>query len=251
MIRYSLAEVPGGGGWKNYEAVLTSGTFQRAIFNTLRFIGIGVTALLVVSMILALIARKKIPGMGLLRPVLLFPMMIPVGAIVMVITWLLTGDGVLNRILRSFGMPECDWMGSSAAFLVLIVLYLWKYAGYDMILLLTGLNTISREQTESAALDGANGWQIYFRITLPQLVPVLFFTFVISVVNSFKIYREAFLLGGMRPDRSIYMLQHFLNNNFDNLNYQRLSVAAIVVFVFLFLLTAVLYLVQRRYGEDV
>lgn len=114
----------------------------------------------------------------------------------MFLQYLLSETGLINQLLAVFGADPRDWIHSSAAFGILILLYLWKYAGYDMTLLLAGMNMIPKEQTESASLDGARGWQIFFYNTLPQLIPVLFFTFVISVVNSFKIYREAFLLGG-------------------------------------------------------
>ncbi|MCI8316978.1 MAG: sugar ABC transporter permease [Lachnospiraceae bacterium] len=249
MIRYSLADVPGGGGWKNYVMVLQSGTFRTALFNTLRFIVIGVSGLMLLSTGLAVLIRKKIAGVKLLSPLLLFPMMIPTGAVVMFVEYLLSETGLLNQVLVFLGREGQEWMASSSAFVVLLVMYLWRYAGYGMILIMAGWNTIPKQQEESAALDGAKGWQSFWRVVFPQLTPVLFFVVVISVVNSFKIYREAFLLGGERPDRSIYMLQHFLNNNFDNLNYPRLSAATLVTFVGIFGLTAALYQIQKKAGE--
>lgn len=119
-----------------------------------------------------------------------------------------------------------------------------------MILLLAGLNMIPGELYQSAAIEGAGGMQKFVRITLPLMWPSSFFAFVISVTNSFKSYREVFLLGGNHPHDSIYLLQHFLNNNFENLNYQRLSVAATLLFALIFALVGVLYWLQDRYGED-
>lgn len=249
MIRYSLTGVPGGGGWKNYAMVLKSGTFRTALFNTLRFIVIGVGCLMLLSTGLASLVRKRIAGAKLLSPFLLFPMMIPTGAVVMFVEYFLSETGILNQILVFLGKSGREWMMSSSAFVVLVVMYLWRYTGYGMILILAGWNTIPKQQEESAALDGAKGWQSFWHVIFPQLIPVLFFVVVISVVNSFKIYREAFLLGGERPDRSIYMLQHFLNNNFDNLNYPRLSAATLVTFLGIFGLTAVLCRIQKKAGE--
>ena len=95
-------------------------------------------------------------------------------------------------------------------------------------------------------MDGAGRKAMLLRITLPLMVPTFFFVFVISIINSFKSFREAFLLGGSHPHESIYMLQHFFNNNFQNLNYQRLSVAALLVFVIIFTFVFFLYLAKRR-----
>ena len=81
---------------------------------------------------------------------------------------------------------------------------------------------------DTASIEGANGWQKLRYVTLPLLKPSLMFSAVIGMINSFKSYREAFLLSGKHPHESIYMLQHFLNNNFENLNYARLAVASVL-----------------------
>lgn len=101
-----------------------------------------------------------------------------------------------------------------------------------------------------AQLEGAGEWQYLRRVTLPLMAPSFFFVFVISVVNCFKSFREAFLLGGKNPHESIYMLQHFMNNNFESLNYQRLSVAAVLTFVLIFAMVALLFRLKERYGEE-
>ena len=158
--------------------------------------------------------------------------------------------GIVNGWLEGLGVPLTDWMNSPRAFWVLIGLYVWKNCGYNVILMLAGLNMIPTEYYQAADIEGASGRQKFTRITLPLIWPSLFFVFVMSVVNSFKSYREAFLLGGKHPHDSIYLLQHFLNNNFENLNYQRLSVAAVMLFMVIFALVAVLYGLQSKYGEE-
>ena len=141
------------------------------------------------------------------------------------------------------------YIGSKWAFVLLVGIYIYKYLGYNSILILAGFNMIPKEQEEYAFLEGAKKKDIVRFIYLPQLVPVLFFVCVISIVNSFKIYREAFLIGGAHPNRNIYFLQHFLNNNFENLNYQRLSVASILVFLLIFFGTALMYKSQKKYED--
>lgn len=246
---YSVTFGVGGAkfvGLANYLDVFSSSAFRLAAGNTLRFLGIGVPSILVLSFVLALLIHRRFSGSQLFRTVLLFPMTVPVAGVVMVVQVFFGAGGVVNGWLAR----RQDWMNSPAAFWILLGLYIWRNCGYNVILLLAGLNMIPGELYQSAAIEGAGGVQKFVRITLPLMWPSLFFTFVISVTNSFKSYREAFLLGGNHPHDSIYLLQHFLNNNFENLNYQRLSVAATLLFALIFGLVGVLYWLQDRYGED-
>lgn len=251
---YSLTFGPGGQtfvGLDNYAYVLGTRSFRLALGNTLRFLGLGVPLILVVSTVLALALQKKFSGTRLFRNVLLFPMVVPVAGIVMVVDVFLAEQGVLNAVLGALGIGPVRWMESPAAFWVLMALYLWKNCGYNVILLLAGLNMIPEELYQSARLDGASERQLFFRITVPLVRPTLFFVVIISVINAFKSYREAFLLGGEHPHTSVYFLQHYLNNNFNNMTYSRLSVAAILLFAGMMVLVAVLYRLQGDDGEAV
>lgn len=233
----------------NYAKVFRSSAFLLAARNTLRFLGIAVPLIMLLGFVLALLLQRKFAGTRLFRSVLLFPLVVPVASIVMVLQVFFATRGILNTTLAYLGLPVTQWLDSPAAFWVLVGLYVWKNCGYNVILMLAGLNMIPTELYQTADIEGADGWQKFRFITMPLIWPSLFFVFVMSVINSFKTYREAFLLGGKHPHESIYMLQHFLNNNFENLNYQRLSVAAILLFLLIFALVAGLYAVQHKYGE--
>lgn len=236
-VYYSLTFGMGGAqfvGLSNYMKVYQSEMFRMAVWNTCRFLLLGIPLIMVFSFGIALLAEKALFCGRFIRLSLLFPLMVPVASTVMVVEIVLAEKGVLNTWLGFFGLPVEDWLNSPAAFTVLVVLFLWKNTGYAVILLLAGMRMIPKDYYDSAALDGANALQRLRHITLPLLQPTLFFTFVISVLNSFKSFREAFLIGGAHPHESIYLLQHFMNNNFENLNYPRLSVAAITVFAVIF-----------------
>lgn len=128
-----------------------------------------------------------------------------------------------------------------------IGLYLWKNAGYAVILLLAGLITIPTEQYESADLDGANTWQRFFYITTPQMWYSVFFALVFSVINGFKCFREIFLIGGQEPGDEIYMLQHFINNSFESMNYASLSVSSILLLAVILIFFGLFYgFVERK-----
>lgn len=225
-------------GLRNFAEVLSSSAFRLAAGNTLRFLALGVPLNMVLAFFLALLVRKPLAGARLFRSGMLLPMVVGVASVVTLVNFCFGDGGLWGSRLE--GEP---------AFWILEGVYLWKNCGYNIVLFLAGLNTIPGDLYDYASLEGAGGPQKLRCITLPMMVPTGFFVFVISVINCFKTYREAFLLAGEHPDERIYMLQHFLSNNFRNLNYQRLSVAAVCLFALIGALTAVFYRFQRRYED--
>lgn len=251
-VWYSFTFGVGGAefvGFSNYGKVFASAAFRLAAYNTIRFLCVAVPLIMTIGFVLALLLQRKFAGTKLFRSLLLFPMVVPVASIVMVLNVFFATRGITNTWMLALDLPVTNWLQSPSAFWILVWLYVWKNCGYNVVLMLAGLNMIPTELYQTADIEGASGGQKFRLITMPLIWPSLFFVFVMSVVNSFKTYREAFLLGGKHPHESIYMLQHFLNNNFENLNYQRLSVAAILLFSIIFALVAVFYAVQKRYGE--
>lgn len=251
---YSVTFGVGGAqfvGLDNYIKVFSSEAFRLAAFNTVRFLGIGIPLIMLSGFAIALLIKKSFDGSRIFRSVLLLPMVIPVASVVMVVQVFFAEGGILNGLLEMTGYSVENWLHSPSAFYILVGMYVWKNCGYNVVLMLAGLNMIPDELYQTAAIEGAGEWKKFRFITLPLVWPSLFFTFVMSIVNSFKSYREAFLLGGAHPHDSIYMLQHFLNNNFDNLNYQRLSVASTMLFLAILLVVGVLYVLQDKHGEAV
>ncbi|MCI9176054.1 MAG: sugar ABC transporter permease [Lachnospiraceae bacterium] len=252
-VKYSFTFGVGGAsfaGFQNYKEVFSSRAFRLAAANTLRFLAIGVTANLALSFFLAVLIQKGLKGSRFFRYILLLPLVLPIASVVMVIQVFFAETGVLNHWLIRLGVPVVQWLEGPEAFWVLLGLYLWKSVGYGVILLLSGLNAIPGEFYQTAAMEGAGGLRKLVSITLPLMAPHFFLAAVMGIVNAFKSYREAFLLGGKHPHDSIYMMQHFLNNNFENLNYQKLSVAAILLLLALLALLWVLYLFQNRYRGE-
>lgn len=237
-------------GIQNYIEVFQSHAFQMAAANTFKFIGIGIPLIICISLGMSLLIFQGAGGTQLFQSIFLYPMVIPIGTTVLFFQVMLSEYGVLNRFLSAMHLPVQQWLDSGKAFFVLLFLYIWKNCGYNMVLFLTGLNNIPRECREAAAVEGAGAWQYFRYIQCPLLAPSFLFVFVMSVINSFKCYREAYLLGGKYPHDSIYMLQHFMNNNFENLNYQRLSVAAILVFFVIFLMVIALFVWKKRMERE-
>jgi len=236
-------------GLKNYIDVFNSPTFRLAAFNTFKFNAVAVPMIMTFSLIVALMLNRKFKGRSLYRTIFIFPLILPVASVILFFRLIFSKNGVINDIFITVGLPVQDWFNSSNAFIVLVILYVWKNCGYNIILFLAALNRIPKEFYEAAETDGANGRIKLFKITLPLIVPHSFFIFIISVINSFKAFREAYILCGTHPHSSIYMLQHFMNNNFQNLNYARLSVGAIFVFVVIFLLIFVMLKLKNKAGD--
>lgn len=234
-------------GWENYISVASSNSFRLAAANTFRFICIGVPGIILFSLLMALALDQKIKGHGFFRTIFLTPYVIPVASTVMVFQIVFEQSGILNCLC--FQQLPINFLHSDNAFYILLLLYVWKNFGYNMLLFLTGLSQIPSEYREAARVDGAGPVRTFWRITLPLLGPTFFFVFVISIVNSFKVFREAYALGGAYPHSSIYMLQHFMNNNFQNLNYQRLSTASIYVFLIIALIVLAMFLHRKRKGS--
>ena len=120
-----------------------------------------------------------------------------------------------------------------------------------VVILLAGLTTIPRELYESAHMDGAGRWARLTKVILPMLRPELLVVTILSSLNAFKNFREAFVLGGDHPQESIYMLQHFMNNTFQSLDFQKMSAAAVVMAIAMVFIIAVLFKVEDWFGKDV
>ncbi|WMJ79648.1 sugar ABC transporter permease [Clostridium sp. MB40-C1] len=234
-------------GFQNFVDLFQNDAFILAFKNTLIFNAVSVPLVMVISLGITLILNSKIKKGSFFRTVLTFPIIIPLASVVLVWQIFFRQTGVVNGVLLKFGIMGPDWLKTKWSFYILLLLYVWKNCGYNMIIFLAGLNNVPKECYEAASIDGCGKISMFFKITLPLILPTIFFVFIISIINSLRVYREAYLLSGQYPDPSIYMLQHFMNNNFTNLNYQRLSTASVIVFILVAVLVYSLFKLQKKY----
>jgi len=233
-------------GLEGYASVLGNRAFKLASANTAKFIAVCIPLLMLVSLVIALLVRSFRPRGKIFKTTYLLPMAVPVASIVLLWQVMFNQNGLMNTALIFFGAQPVDFMGSSAAFWVLIFTYLWKNSGYDMILWLAGLDSISQSLYEAARVDGANAWQSFRHITLPGLAPTVGLVGILSLLNGFKVFREAYLVAGAYPHDSIYLLQHLFNNWFQNLDISRLCAAAVMLCMVLLI---IILLTQRFFRE--
>ncbi len=215
-------------GLRNYGEVFQNAAFGLAAANTARFIAVGMPLLLAGSLGLALMIH------GISKPdkykyLYLLPMAVPAATMALVWKLLFSGQGFLNRLLGT----HVEFLGQGSAFFILVGSYIWKNLGYTMVLWLAGLKSISDGILDAAKVDGAGKVKSFFLITLPCLKGSLFTILVVSLLNSFKAFREVWLVGGAYPQRDIYMLQNVFYNWYVNLEQDKLAAGAVISAVIL------------------
>ena len=254
VVYYSLIDNPISGefaGLANYASLLRNIAFRQAARNTAVFSGIAVPLAVVLPLLFAVLLMKKLPMKSLFRTVLISPLMVPIASVVLIWEVLFHNNGVVNEWITALGGTADDWFKSEYSQVTIVLLYLWKNIGYNMILFMAALAEIPQDVLEAAALDGAGTVRTFFRIRLPYLSSTILFVTILSVINSFKVFREVYLLTGDYPYDALYMLQHFMNNTFRTLDYQKLSCAAILMGAVMIVIIGVLFLIDRRLGRDI
>ena len=236
---------------ENFTRLFQNAAFKMASINTLKFSAMAVPLAVVLAIVLALMLECRIPGKSQFRTFFLSPMMVPVASVVLIWQVLFNYNGTVNEFLMLFGAQRIDWLQSDYSMVVVMLLFLWKNLGYNMILFMAGLANIPKELLEVADVEGASEAYKFFAIKLRYLSPTVLFVTILSLINSFKVFREVYLLTGDYPYESLYMLQHFMNNTFRSLDYQKLSAAAVVMAIVMVVLIALLFKVEDWFGKDV
>lgn len=233
-------------GLKNYKEVLGNTAFRLAVTNTLKFTAVCIPLLILLSLLLAVLLQKLRVGGKLLKSAFLIPVAVPAASVVLVWKVVFHSNGLLNGLISGMGGQKVGWMTTGAAFWVLVISYLWKNLGYDMVLWMAGLAGIPTEIYEAARVDGAGEWKCFTQITLPNLMPSLYTISVLSFLNSFKVFREAWLVAGDYPQQSMYLLQHLYNNWFRELSFDKIAAGSVLTSAVVF---ALILLLKRTWDR--
>ena len=235
-------------GFKNFLDVLSSGSFQNALKNTGVFMSICVPLNMLLPFFMALLLHSIKGGKRLFGVIFLIPLVIPSGSIVHFWQGIFGLNGAVNGIF--FPNSPVNWLDTDYAEWIIVFIFIWKNAGYNMVLFLAGLTGIPLEYYECASLEGAGGGRQFISITLVYLTPSSFLVLVMSIINSFKSFKEIYLLSGEYPHSSVYMLQHYMNNQFSAANYQKLASASYILSIFIIILVFGLFRAQTKFSEN-
>ncbi len=215
-------------GIKNYLTVFTNSAFHLAVMNTIRFVLVCLPLLLLLGLLVAVIL-DNVSNWEKYKFLYLAPMAMPTATVVLVWRMLFCKQGFLNMWLSS----HVDFMGENSAFAILVGSYIWRNLGYTVVLWLAGLKGISGDIVEAAKVDGAGKIKCFFRIVLPNLKGNVYTITILSLLNSFKVFREAYLVSGAYPQQKIYLLQHVFNNWYTNLDMDKLAAGAVLAAIVL------------------
>ncbi len=239
-------------GLANYQQLFTQdSTFGIALVNTVYYTLLSVPAGLILSFALALLLNVPIRGQGVFRTLFYVPAIVPSVAASVVWLWIFDSDnGLLNNVLASLGLPTVSWLTDPGVTKnALVLLSLWGVGG-GMVIFLAGLQTISQDLYEAAAIDGAGGLRKLVSITIPLMTPSIFFNLVLGVINSFQVFNAAYILfqnnGG--PDNSVlFYMVYLYQNAFQYLQMGYASAMAVVLFLVILVLTLVFYRSSDRW----
>ena len=229
-------------GIKNYLSIFRNSAFRLAAGNTARFIALGVPMLLLAGLGLALVLNS-VARWDKYKYLYLLPMAVPAATMVLVWRMLFERQGFLNRFLGT----HTDFLGEGSVFYILLGSYLWKNLGYTLVLWLAGLRSIPGDILDAAKVDGAGSVTCFLRVTLPNLKGSMYTILVVSLLNSFKVFREVYLVGGAYPQEDIYLLQHIFNNWYTNLDFDKMAAGAVLSVL---VLGGVSLLLQRLWDRE-
>lgn len=239
-------------GIQNYVTMFQDETMWQALFNTFRYVIVIVPAVIILALILAVFLNMKIKGKAFFRVVYFIPAITMSAAVAMIWRWMFNGDyGLINYILNLFGMESVQFLSNpNLAWISICVVTIWSNVGYNMIILLAGVQGISKSYYEAASMDGAGSIRQFFTITLPLITPTLFFVLVTTLIGTFQIFDTIYMMiskTGIAMTASESMVVYFYKNAFEFSKKGYASALAVFLFVIIMVITAVQMKLQKKW----
>ena len=251
---YSLADYSNTRfvGFANYAELVQTPLFWKALGNTFYFVLAGVPLSIGLSLGAALLLNGAATRLtGLFRTALFAPVVTTLVAVAMIWRYLLhTRYGMINYGLESVGVGPVDWLGDPYWSMPAIILFaVWKNFGYNMVILLAGLQTIPNDLYEAARIDGANGWQRFRHVTLPALGPMLLLVSILTMAGYFQLFAEPYVMTQGGPVESTVSVLYFMyDQGFKWWNLGFASAVAFALFLVMILFTTLQYRLARARG---
>lgn len=250
---YSIVDNPVHGefcGLQNYKELFENPYFLRGLKNTARFMAISIPLNMALSLGLALLIHSMKRYSKFFCLIFLIPLAIPSATSAFFWENFFGLHGTLNKFLSVFGISGTDWFDSSYGMIVMVIIFVWKNIGYNMALYLSGLSSIPEQYYEYADVEGALAVWKFKHITWVYLIPTTFLVLIMTFVNSFKVFKEIYIITGEYPPEGLYVLQHYMNNMFLSLNYSKLVSAVYILTIVIVLFVALLFRTERKLSKN-
>lgn len=245
-------------GLSNFVEIFKDDRFIASLKNTIIYSLFTVPITLVIALGLAILLNQKIKGRNFFRTVTFFPYVASLVAVAAVWNMLFTPakGGIVNQFLMNvLHVAPLKWAASSSTVMLTIIMFsVWKNMGYYMVIYLAGLQGISEDLYEAASLDGANAWQKFKHITVPQLKPTTFFVTIMLTINCFKVYDIVYMLAGGSNgvvNKSAMVLVYYIYEEaFRNWKLGKASASALVLFAIVLVVTLIQFKGEKNYAND-
>ena len=239
-------------GLENYRQMLSDKEVFQSFGNTLKYVVVTVPVGLFLSLVIAALLNAKIKGKSIYRTLYFLPSVTMAAAVTMVWKWVFNEKmGILNAVITSFGGSRIGWLtNSKTAIFVIMLVGLWMTVGYNMIILLAGMQGISKTYYEAAAIDGAGSLTQFFKITIPLLTPTIFFVMITSIISAFQVFDVVYMMvlksnPAYESTQTVVML--FYRQAFDY-GYKGYAAAiSILIFAVIMLITLIQFSVQKKW----
>ncbi|MBW8349929.1 sugar ABC transporter permease [Bacillus sp. IITD106] len=236
-------------GLGNFIGQFQNPVFWKALWNTTLYTILTVPVGVALSLLLAL-ALNRIKGKELYRVFFFMPVVTSSVSIGVIWMWILNGDfGILNQFLGYIGIEGPQWLTDTRVVMISIaMLSIWWQVGYNMVIFLAGLQGVSNSYYEAAEIDGASKFQKFKHITLPLISPTTFFVSIMSIIGSFQVFDQAFVMTSGGPAKASYTLvYHVYETGFKNFKWGESSAVAMILFVIILIFTLIQFKVSKRW----
>ena len=248
FCQWDLLSEPKFVGIKNFVTLFSDKLFWKYFGNTLFFM-MGIPVGMTVSLCLALLMNHKLKGMVVFRTIYFMPVVSSMVAVALLWRWIYNPDfGLLNSFLRTIGFRNPpQWLSSTAwAKPAVMIMQIWKGAGYNMLLYLAALQGVPEQLYEAADIDGANAWQKFWYVTFPMLGPTNFFIVIMGIIGGFQIFGALYVMTGGGPAGSTTTIVYYIYNN--AFQWFKMGYASAISW-FLFLIIFIVTIINWKYGS--
>jgi multiple sugar transport system permease protein len=238
-------------GLKNYQTLFADKLVLQATWNTLYFMLLTVPVGIFLALIMATLLNNKIRGRDLYRGIYFLPLVVAPAAIAMVWRWMFNAEsGIINQALSVFGITGPGWLSSpNTALVSCAIITIWSSLGYDLVLLLAGLQSIPQTYYEACEIDGAGPLRKFFHITIPLVSPTLFFVVVLRVMSAIKVFDVIYMLikdSNPAFNKGVSLMVLFYREAFVKFNKGYASAIVLWSFVIIGILTAIQFIAEKK-----